>query len=150
MLPAFERCGEEMKADGEKIRQATQGQFIEWMQSDQYKIKIDEVVKRPEYKGYTDAEREEVREEMLDTDDLKREQIMALLDVANAELGTHFVVGFITQGWRCQFDKATKTWKHETVKNTSIQLDAELPTASLSHGAKRGATYYLDVEQGCK
>ena len=140
---SFRDAREAMKQPGEEIKHATQKQFVNWMKSDRYKAKVEELMHNPAYAYLTDKDgnvdkeaRNEIRAGSLQTDNLSSEQILLLSQVANEELGTNFVVGFIIQGWRCKFNKTTRTWNLDFVKETSFQLDAGQPIASLKAGDK--------------
>jgi hypothetical protein len=103
---SFTDARELLKEDGETLKPATQLDFLKWMESDNYRTKVEKLMHKEEM---SEEEKEIARAGMFQTDDLISTQLCLLLQVANEAVGTNFGVGFITRGWRCRFDTETKT-----------------------------------------
>jgi hypothetical protein len=92
---SFIDARETLKSEGETLKLVTQAQFVKWMGSDKYRSKVEKYMQLPANNYLSAAIRRDIRKGMLQTDDLSSEQIRLLLEVANEEMGTNFVVGFV-------------------------------------------------------
>ena len=63
-------------------------------------------------------------------------QLSIILELANEAVGTNFALGYVTEGWRCKFNKKTKKYDNDFVNPTSATLVGDALVASTERPAR--------------
>jgi hypothetical protein len=124
-----------------KIDHATIKDFENYLRSDEYSQKVEEILQGDAYGALEENEIEEVRRYYHNKNNLDRSQLDLLLKVANKKKGTNFVLGVVVQGHRCRYNRDSGEYDNEYEKKTSIFVEEVMTAEERRRATKDGSNY---------